>query len=263
MIPIPLPTRLISVYWLNLITSVPTTIAKALIEGLKYDLPADSKAIEQLIPQKLISCEEAIQQTLRQEQEFLDSPEWGYDPEVRTRWRPGYGYYAKQAGFTLQTSASREAIWQVIQQVGGPHGYFYANILWNIRAWLDDLCGNKTVYGRPDRPELQPGDQIDNWKVLTLKPQKQLSLLFGMKAPGLGRLTFTIDEPSQQRDKQRPALRSIDVRAWWHPAGFSGLLYWFIMMPAHLFIFKGMARRIAQLAEQLEADSNHSGPPAS
>lgn len=61
-----------------------------------------------------------------------------------------------------------------------------------------------------------------------------------MKAPGLGRLTFTIHDSGERR--------SLDVRAWWHPAGFGGLLYWFAMMPAHLFIFKGMAKRISELA---------------
>ena len=29
-----------------------------------------------------------------------------------------------------------------------------------------------------------------------------------------------------------------------------GLFYWLLMIPAHLFIFRGMAKRIAQLAEQ-------------
>ena len=71
-------------------------------------------------------------------------------------------------------------------------------------------------------------------------------MMFGMKAPGLGRLTFTI--------KDLGGCRSIDVRAWWHPAGFSGLLYWFVMMPAHLFIFRGMAKRIAALAEQYDRE---------
>ena len=71
-------------------------------------------------------------------------------------------------------------------------------------------------------------------------------MMFGMKAPCLGRLTFTI--------KDLGGCRSIDVRAWWHPAGFSGLLYWFVMMPAHLFIFRGMAKRIAALAEQYDRE---------
>ncbi|MCA2486475.1 DUF2867 domain-containing protein, partial [Vibrio alginolyticus] len=36
-----------------------------------------------------------------------------------------------------------------------------------------------------------------------------------------------------------------------HPQGFLGLLYWFAMMPAHLFIFKGMVKAIAKEAESI------------
>jgi hypothetical protein len=32
------------------------------------------------------------------------------------------------------------------------------------------------------------GDAVDSWKVIIVEPEKQLALLFGMKAPGLGRL---------------------------------------------------------------------------
>lgn len=127
---------------------------------------------------------------------------------------------------------------------GGEEGYFYANILWRIRARMDDMIGNGVIYGRPARATLALGDEIDGWKVITLKPLRQLALLFGMKAPGLGRLSFSITDHGDRR--------TLDVRAWWHPAGFSGLLYWFAMMPAHLFIFRGMAKRIAELAESLD-----------
>lgn len=243
LIPIPLPTSLVSVYFLSLITSVPTSLAKALIQGLNHDLPADSAELQRLIPQDLISIDDAICSTLEQEQkQVMDSPDWGYDPDARARWRPGYGYYPKQAGFTLETSASKASLWKVVQQLGGQEGYFYANGLWKTRARMDDLLGGGVKYGRPDRDFLKIGDKIDGWKVIGLKPQRELALLFGMKAPGLGRLTFTITDNGESR--------SLDVRAWWHPAGFSGLLYWFSMMPAHRFIFRGMAKRIASLARQ-------------
>lgn len=243
LLPLPLPTSFISVYFLSLITSVPTPLAKALIQGLKHDLPADSAALQQLIPQKLITVNAAILATLAQEeQQVLNSSDWRYDADTRARWRPGYGYYPKQAGFTVETSASKAALWQVVQQLGGKEGYFYANKLWQLRAKIDDWFGGRAVYGRPDRTPLKIGDKIDSWKVIGLQPQGELSLLFGMKAPGLGRLTFTISDHGESR--------SIDVCAWWHPAGFSGLLYWFSMMPAHQFIFRGMAKRIASLARQ-------------
>lgn len=116
-------------------------------------------------------------------------------------------------------------------------------------AAMDDMVGNKVTYGRPSRDTLKLGDMIDGWRVIKLEPEKQLTLLFGMKAPGLGRLSFTIHDSGN--------LRSIDVRAWWHPAGFSGLLYWFAMMPAHLFIFKGMAKTISTNAYNLDKNSSN------
>lgn len=240
LIPIPIPISMISVHFISLITSVPPSIAKELIQGLQHDLPADDKALRELIPQTLISFDDAVRTTLAEEADAVDNADWGYDPEVRKRWRPGYGYYPKQAGATLGTTASAESLWHTVQQIGGKDGYFYANGLWKTRAIMDDMMLNKVKYGRPDRETLQIGDEIDGWRVIHIEPNKQLSLLFGMKAPGLGRLTFTIHDSGSRR--------SIDVRAWWHPAGFCGLLYWFAMMPAHLFIFKGMAKRISDLA---------------
>jgi hypothetical protein len=34
----------------------------------------------------------------------------------------------------------------------------------------------------------------------------------------------------------------ITETAYWHPQGVWGLLYWNALVPAHLFIFKGMTR---------------------
>ncbi|MGK5744773.1 DUF2867 domain-containing protein [Proteus mirabilis] len=247
LIPLPIPASIISAGFISLITSVPTSIAKELIQGLKYDLPAKDASLRKLIPQKLISFDDAVRETLADEEAALDDQDWGYSPEVRNRWKPGYGYYPKNAGCTVSTPASAAALWHVVQQIGGEQGYFYGNALWKTRALLDDLVGNKVTYGRPQRETLALGDMIDGWRVIKLEPEKQLTLLFGMKAPGLGRLSFTIHDSGN--------LRSLDVRAWWHPAGFSGLLYWFAMMPAHLFIFKGMAQTISTCAYRLDKNA--------
>lgn len=242
LIPVPLPTRLISVWFLQVITSVPPTIARALIQGLKHDLLANDGPLRELIPQTLITFDEAVRRTLREEERLVNSSDWGYAPQAFARWRPQYGYFPKQAGFTVETTASLDALWAVVNQIGGKERYFFGNILWQTRAALDHLIGHRLAKGRPQRPFLQPGDQVDSWKVIIAEPQEQLALLFGMKAPGLGRLSFTLTDKGHHR--------LLDVRAWWHPHGMPGLLYWLLMIPAHLFIFRGMARRIARLAEQ-------------
>ncbi len=243
LIPIPLPTRCwISVWFLNVITSVPPTTARALIQGLKHDLLADDTALRALIPQRLIAFDDAVRSTLKEEEKLVNSSDWGYDAQAFARWRPEYGYFAKQAGFTVKTSASLAALWQVVNQIGGKERYFFGNILWQTRALMDRAIGHKLAKGRPEREYLQTGDAVDSWKVIVVEPEKQLTLLFGMKAPGLGRLCFSLEDKGDYR--------TIDVRAFWHPHGMPGLFYWLLMIPAHLFIFRGMAKQIARLAEQ-------------
>ena len=232
LIPIPLPTSWISVWFLNVITSVPPTIAKAL---------------RALIPQQLIPFDEAVRRTLVEEKKLANSSDWGYDAQAFARWRPEYGFFAKQAGFTVQTSASLSALWQVVNRLGGKEGYFFGNVLWKTRAAMDLLVGHRLAKGRPERAMLQVGDTVDSWKVIIVEPEKALTLLFGMKAPGLGRLSFTMVDKGTHRE--------LDVRAWWHPHGMPGLLYWLLMIPAHLFIFRGMARRITRLAEEATGKS--------
>ncbi|MFW0974667.1 DUF2867 domain-containing protein [Leclercia pneumoniae] len=242
LIPIPFPTRWISVWFLNVITSVPPTTAKALIQGLKHDLLADDAALRALIPQPLIPFDDAVRNTLKEEEKLVNSSDWGFDAQAFARWRPEYGYFPKQAGCTVKTDASLSDLWAVVNQIGGKERYFFGNLLWQTRGALDLLVGHRLAKGRPARAMLEVGDAVDSWKVIIVEPEKQLALLFGMKAPGLGRLCFTL--------KDRGEHRELDVRAWWHPHGMPGLFYWLLMIPAHLFIFRGMAKRIARLAEK-------------
>ncbi|MDU2478363.1 MAG: DUF2867 domain-containing protein [Klebsiella sp.] len=221
LIPIPLPTRWIS----------------------KHDLIADDRALRALIPQTLIPFDQAVRRTLKEEEQLVNSSDWGYDAQAFARWRPDYGYFPKQAGCTVTTQASRQALWQVVNQIGGKEGYFFGNLLWKTRGAMDLLVGHRLAKGRPQRDYLQTGDTVDSWKVIIVEEEKQLTLLFGMKAPGLGRLSFTINDKGDHRE--------LDVRAWWHPHGMPGLIYWLLMIPAHLFIFRGMAQRITRLAEQI------------
>ena len=69
-----------------------------------------------------------------------------------------------------------------------------------------------------------------------------------MKGHGLGRLEITLSDHGESRE--------LNISAWWHPKGFLGLLYWFAMMPAHLFIFKGMVKAIEKQAKEQMRDSS-------
>ncbi|ACS86058.1 DUF2867 domain-containing protein [Musicola paradisiaca] len=243
-IPLPLSFNALSRCFLQAVTSLPRPFIHALIASQQQDIVMTDNSLQQLIPQRLQTVDDAIAAALNSAIDEMSHPDWGFDATARARWRPGFAFYPKRVGFSQKTVASSKAIWHVTQRVGGADGYFYANRLWRIRARIDDLCGNQVVYGRPARNELRTGDNINGWRALAVQPPHSLNLLFGMKAPGLGRLTFTIDE--------RGTYRIVGIHAWWHPDGWKGLLYWYLMTPIHVFIFRGMTQRIAQLAEEAE-----------
>jgi hypothetical protein len=79
--------------------------------------------------------------------------------------------------------------------------------------------------------------------VIGLEPQRRLTLYFGMKAPGSGVLEFELESLADDRTR-------VTVTAYWHPRGVWGLAYWYALVPAHLFIFKGFTAAIARRAEK-------------
>ncbi len=68
--------RQLSSYWLGLITSVPASIARALIDGLKHDIPADDRALRALVPQRLLTFRESVAAALQAEREHRWSRAW-------------------------------------------------------------------------------------------------------------------------------------------------------------------------------------------
>ena len=231
--------------WLGIVTSVPSSIGTALLSGLEHDFIADANDIRQRYPQTLVDYKQMVRKSIDEEGHFVRSEVWGFDPAALKRWQAGYGYYPKQTGASIETDLSSEQLWKVVKQIGSrKEGYFFANLMWRTREWLDLFFGGgRPVRRSPPGPELQVGDHIDSWKVIRCEKEQFLSLLFGMKGPGLGRLEFSLEDLGSKR--------KLTVKAWWHPQGLRGLLYWFAMMPAHLFIFKGMVKAIVRKAKEL------------
>jgi hypothetical protein len=55
-------------------------------------------------------------------------------------------------------------------------------------------------------------------------------------------------------DTLAPGCNRLTVTAYWHPRGVWGLLYWYALVPAHLFLFRRFTRVMAQRAERIEAN---------
>jgi uncharacterized protein YbjT (DUF2867 family) len=246
---LPVLTPTLSAYWLGLVTSVPANIGRALIGGLKHDLPADDDELRRLVPLRLLSFRESVAAALQAEQAHAVAARWTEGLLMFRGFRLDNAYYAKRAGGHAVGPASPAAVWHTVATLGGDNGYYTMNFLWWIRGVMDWLVGGPGMTrGRRHPTELRIGDRIDYWTVLALQPERRLTLNFGMRAPGSGVLEFEVEpEPAPAP----PGQTRLSVTAYWHPQGVWGLLYWYALVPAHLFIFRLMTRAMLRRAMAL------------
>ena len=96
--------------------------------------------------------------------------------------------------------------------------------------------------GRRDPHTLSAGDALDFWRVETFVPDRELGLVAEMKVPGRAWLQFEVEPNSRGAIIRQTAI--------FDPAGLAGLLYWYLLYPAHRWIFAGMLNEIAAVAEK-------------
>jgi uncharacterized protein YbjT (DUF2867 family) len=251
--PVPVLTPELSARWLGLITSVPTNIARALIGGLRHDLPADDAQLRRLVPQQLMSFRESVVAALQAEQSQTVTARWSEGHLMFRGFKLDNAFYAKRASGTSVGTASSSAVWHTVATIGGGNGYYSVDWLWWIRGVMDWLVGGPGLTrGRRHPTELRLGDGIDYWTVLALEPTRRLTLNFGMRAPGAGVLEFEVEPEDTSGHDRRTRLT---ITAYWHPQGLWGLLYWYALAPAHLFIFRRMSRAMLRRAEQFDASA--------
>jgi uncharacterized protein YbjT (DUF2867 family) len=246
---IPVLTPRLSSYWLQFVTSVPTGVARALIEGLEHDFVADDTAIRSIVPRRLKGLEESIRDAIDADQRHEVVARWVEGAIACRNFRPDYAFYAKRAGGTATGPASTDAVFAVVCRAGGEDGWFFANWMWNVRRAIDWVFGGPSVRRKRRHPtELRVGDVLDSWRVIALEPGRRLTLLMEMKAPGAGVLEFVV-KPGADGQGSR-----VTATAYFHPAGTLGLLYWYALIPAHLFLFEGLTRAIERRASALVRD---------
>lgn len=245
-IPVPFLTPTLSSYWIHLVTPVPSSLARPLAEGLRNTVICRENRIREIIPQKLLTCREAISLALsRIKQEEVDTcwadagevnaPEW-----VSCSDSTYSGGNLYEIAYQVRLSQPPEKVWPTIESIGGKKGWYYADILWRVRGMADKLMGGSGYReGRRVQNELRYGDTIDFWRVILVKKFEQLKLLAEMKVPGQALLEFDL--------LPKGSNQSILVqRARFYPKGLWGLVYWKSLAPVHIWMFKGMLNKIAK-----------------
>ena len=247
---IPVLTPRLSSYWLDLVTAVPSSVARPLIDGLAHDIVSrDPEALRRLAPIALRTYEQAVHAALAEEESGGPAARWTEGAfEYRNR-RHDIGYYSKSVRREAACTAPADAAWREIASIGGDNGWYFWTGLWRLRGAIDRLFGGVGMRrGRRSPNELRVGDPLDFWRVAALEDGRRLTLVAEMKLPGSAVLELEA-EP-------RAGGSTVAAAARFHPAGAPGLLYWHALAPIHEQIFSGLPREIARRAERVQRRGN-------
>ncbi len=249
-IPVPWLTPGLSSYWIHLVTPIPSSLARPLVEGLRTPVLCRDHRIRSLVPQDLLSCRRAVRLALDKARKgtvdtcwfdagALRPPEWLQEGDA-----PYAGGTVLECGYRVEIEGPPEEIWPSVERIGGRSGWYFADILWRLRGLLDRLLGGiGHRRGRRDPARLAAGDALDFWRVLEVCEPTRLVLLAEMRMPGEATLEFEVRPLTGRRTELVQLAR-------YRPRGLVGLAYWYALVPLHEWIYRGLLKRIAESARK-------------
>ena len=243
----------LSSYWVNLITPIPASIARPLVEGLTSEVIVDDPEPAKAYKVRPISYETAVKLALDRTTQGAVETLWSGALTAVPHGTPDSDKLQDTEGMlfdrrTRQFSASPENAFRAVVRIGGEEGWYTFDWLWQIRGVLDRLLGGVGMRrGRRDPNTLQAGDALDFWRVESVKSGDHLQLRAEMKVPGRAWLRFDVHDAGGGESTVRQT-------AFFEPKGLFGFLYWWTMYPFHLFIFPSMLAAIGKRAETLERE---------
>ncbi len=238
---LPFMTPRLSSYWLYFVTSVSYPLAVNLVNSMKTEVIVRDNRLEEMLKVSPLGYREAIEKAFLKIEQNLIISSWkdsmvsssdlsSLEPFIEI---PVHGCFHDRKKRNIQ---DRNAITERIWALGGDKGWYYANFLWEIRGFLDKVAGGVGLRrGRTHPTEIAHGDSLDFWRVLYADREKPRLLLYAeMKLPGEAWLEFRIDDQN-----------ILHQTATFRPRGVWGRLYWLLVFPFHLFVFRGMINSIA------------------
>ncbi|MDQ3224805.1 MAG: SDR family oxidoreductase [Gemmatimonadota bacterium] len=234
---VPVLTPNLSSYWIKLVTPIPTSIARPLIDGLKNEVVVTDDSAAKLFPGiRPGGYRSAVRRLLKEQ---IDRLEIATAPDVPAF--PGTFDSVFVDRQWIRSNAPPARMGEVVASIGGDPRWYPLRWTWWVRARLDDLFGGTGL--RWERPEgdLAPGSSVDWWMVKDIAPDRLL-LRAEIKAPGEAWLEWRVV----------PLENGCELRqtAYFRPRGAAGHLYWWGLYPFHTPIFRRMAVGLARRAEK-------------
>ena len=249
---VPVLTPRLSSYWVDLVTPIPASISRPLIEGLGSEVVCSNDHARKIFPRiQPLTYEQALQRALQvpdlaemAERRAVQAGGGALLPQVVE----DEGWVADIREGDVGVSPSR--VFAVVEGIGGDRGWFYGTALWRYRAVLDRMLGGPGMgSGRRDPDSLREGDKLDFWRVEEISRGKRLRLKAMLKVPGEAYLLFETIAVGAGRTRLRSS-------ALFRPRGLWGRVYWWLLLPIHKLIFSGLNTAIRRRAATTPGGDN-------
>jgi hypothetical protein len=227
-----------------LVTPLYARVGRKLIESIIHPTVVRDAGALTTFAVRPMGIAEAIRRALvREEREFAET-NWSdaFCSSGEPRSWGGVRFGARLVDSrTVTVSVPAADAFAPIQAIGGATGWYQLNWLWRLRGFLDLLAGGAGMRrGRPHPTQLHVGDTVDFWRVEVVEANRRLRLVAEMKLPGRAWLEFEVTGDGM--------LTTIRQTAIFDPAGWAGLIYWYLLFPLHRLVFVGTLHGIARAA---------------
>ncbi|WP_320814373.1 SDR family oxidoreductase [Flavobacterium sp.] len=236
---VPIMTPKLSSYWLYFVTSTSYKLATSLVHSMKIEVVCRDNRLNTILEVEPLNYKESLKRAFSKIE----------NNEILSSWKDAYSSsglnfniseFIKVPSFGCFKDTRTRPIEDLnicinkIWSIGGKTGWYYGNLLWKARGFIDKLFGGVGLRrGRTHPSAINVGDAIDFWRVLYANKKEGRLLLFAeMKLPGEAWLEFKV-----VNDK-------LIQTATFRPLGLAGRLYWYAVFPFHGFIFNGMIKQI-------------------
>ena len=243
---LPLRIHRISIWWMNLVTPVSMALIRPLVERMRDEILCRDERIRELIPQRLLTCREAIIKALEEvRQDEVSSSCF----DAGSTSTPGWAGEESQPGgrafrdtFSITLDGSPELAWNVVKRIGGHTGWYFGTFLWQMRGFVDKLVGGPGLTrGRRHLDSVAMGDNLDFWRVVAMEECSRLLLRAEMLAPGEAYLEFRVQALPDGSTELR-------MTPSFEPRGAWGRIYWWFIAPSHSLLFRSMLKKMVKTA---------------
>ncbi|MCB0428331.1 MAG: DUF2867 domain-containing protein, partial [Mangrovimonas sp.] len=172
-ITVPVMTPKLSSYWLYFVTSTSYKLATSLVDSMSVQIIGKPSEINTILDLEPISYKRAVALAFEKTEQNTIVSSWKDSMISSGRLNktlhkyvnvPKYGCFKDyKEALVSNPEKTLNKIWSI----GGETGWYYGNLLWKLRGYMDKMVGGIGLRrGRTSPTDLHTGDALDFWRVI-------------------------------------------------------------------------------------------------